>query len=70
MKKVRIIERTYGNGKKCYHVQEKHWLLWWKWVDIDYWGVATSYDTLVEAEKDLWIWKRVPPIDKIVGGDK
>ena len=33
MKSVRIVERTKVNGNIEYVIQQKHWLLFWLWVD-------------------------------------
>ncbi len=70
MKKVRIIQRTLPNGNVVFVIQQKHFLLFWWWVDawvnsID--GHATdSFSTFEEAQKNLCYFNGSKSTEKIV----
>jgi hypothetical protein len=59
-KKVRIIKRTYVCGGTSFIIQQKHWLMFWKWVDAyenDTTGRLKYYfDTIEEAKKNLCLF--------------
>jgi len=58
MTKVRIVKRTYPDDSVRFVIQQKHWILWWMWVDawLNSWMGAMCLDTfftLKEAETHL-----------------
>jgi hypothetical protein len=73
MKKVRIIERTFPDGRVEYTIQQRHFLYFWRWVDA--WinnDVSTrdTFSSLEEAQKNLCYLDGTKCIEKIIGGDK
>jgi hypothetical protein len=73
MKKVRIIERTFPDGRVEYTIQQRHFLFFWWWVDA--WvnsDVSTidSFSSLAEAQKNLCYFDGTKYVEKIIGGDK
>jgi hypothetical protein len=72
MKKFRIIERTFPNGRVEYTIQQRHFLFFWWWVDA--WinnDVSTidSFSSLEEAQKNLCYFDGTKYVEKIIGGD-
>jgi hypothetical protein len=73
MTKVRIIERTFPNGRVEYTIQQRHFLFFWRWVDA--WvnnDVSTrdTFSSLEEAQKNLCYFDGTKCVEKIIGGDK
>lgn len=57
-KKVRIIKRTFPDGRVEFTIQQRHFLFFWLWVDA--WinsssgaSCVDSFSTLEEAQKNL-----------------
>ena len=70
MKKCRIIERTLPNGNVRYVIQQKHWILFWKWVDAcensaDMY-CDCDYNTYEEAVSNLCYFDGSKSVDKIL----
>jgi hypothetical protein len=69
MTKCRIIERTHPSGRKEWVIQQKHWLLKWKWVDawrnMGY-SYLDHYSTLERAKDNLWQFDGSKPTNKVV----
>lgn len=69
MTKARIIKRTHPSGRVEYVIQQKHWLLRWRWVSawinmgVEY---KDSFGTLEEAKSNLWRFDGSEPTDKVV----
>lgn len=58
MRKVRIIERVYPDGRKEFVIQQKHSLFRWWWVDawVNSWAGAScrdSFSSFEEAQANL-----------------
>jgi hypothetical protein len=74
MKNVRIVKRTFGDGRVYYFYQVEHKRSWKKkWVDYRPWynyNCLQTYDTLEEAQKNIWRPQEIEPIDEIIGGEK
>jgi len=72
MSKCRIIERTHPSGRKEWMIQQKHWLLRWRWVDasanssLGKDGPIDHFRTFEEAKASLWMFDGSKPTDKIV----
>jgi len=72
--KVRIIKRTNPGGRVTYVIQQKHWLVWWWWVDAwenCSWGAACSdtFESLEEAKRNLCYFDGTASVDKEVSDD-
>lgn len=68
MKKYRIVEKEFPDGRKSYVVQERHFLFKWWWVDA--WmnhdvSMKDDFDTLYEAE-ELVHWLSTPVKIRII----
>lgn len=72
MKKVRIIKRTYPDKQIYYVIQQKHWLLWWLWVDaslnaLDYAGCSDQFVSLDLAKTNLCYFDGSKTVDEVIG---
>lgn len=58
MKKLRIVKRTNRHGQEIYFIQKRHWLLFWKWVDVTRpdGEEHLGYDDLRTANENLFLY--------------
>ena len=57
MRQARIVKRTMPDGKENFTIQQKHFLLFWWWVDawVNDPNCTDTFPTLEEAtEKFVW----------------
>lgn len=71
MKKARIVERTYPDGRTRWVIQTRHWLFRSRWVDgwLDRcWlpGVTTSYSTLESARANLCWYDGTQTTERVI----
>lgn len=71
-KKTRIVRREMPDGSVEFVVQQKHLLFRWRWVDAWRNGLfssayPSSWPTLAEAQKNLWMFDGTKPRESVVG---
>lgn len=74
MKNVRIVKRTFGGGRVYYYFQvERKWFWKKRWVDYRPWynyECLETFDTLEEAQENIWRPQGIEPVDEIIGDNK
>ena len=71
MKKSRIIERKFQDGRIEYTIQQKHFIFRWWWVDawvnsIDGASCCDSFKSLKEAKDNLWLFDGSKCSEKVI----
>lgn len=60
MRKLRIVKKSWPDGRECFEIQECGWFNRWKPVKDYYYAIGyrlsreIEYDSLEEAQKNLW----------------
>ena len=66
---VRIVKRTAPDGKVQYVIQQKHFIMWWQWVDArvnNHEFCLDTFDTFEEAERNLCWFDGTKSRDEVV----
>lgn len=69
MKRIRIIKRTILSGQVWYVIQQKHFLLKWKWVDGESYSIGNSsnfFPSLEEAMKHICYFDGSKPKEEVI----